>query len=54
MEKVAKFQPDMVKIRFAARIVANLSQNGWLAGALCRHGPASARQLLAPEGIGLI
>ncbi|WP_206532573.1 hypothetical protein, partial [Mesorhizobium sp. M7A.F.Ca.CA.001.08.1.1] len=27
MEKVAKFQPDMVKIQFAARIVANLSQS---------------------------
>jgi hypothetical protein len=26
MEKVAKFQPDMVKIRFAATSVANLSQ----------------------------
>ncbi|CCV10629.1 hypothetical protein MESS4_220021 [Mesorhizobium sp. STM 4661] len=26
MEKVAKFQPDMVKIRFAVRFVANLSR----------------------------
>ncbi|WP_206520414.1 hypothetical protein, partial [Mesorhizobium sp. M7A.F.Ca.US.006.01.2.1] len=42
MEKVAKFQPDMVKIQFAARIVANLSQSRRLT--VCRASLGNSGQ----------